>query len=215
MGGEGRFSPVTGNSPDPGGPAGWVVDAMELLGAAGAGLMVAVENLFPPIPSEVILPFAGFAAARGDFTLVAALAWTTGGSLLGAIVLYLAGRRLGADRTKRLLCRAPLVDGEDVEKAQDWFARHGPKAVFLGRMVPLVRSFVSLPAGTEGMGALRFVVLTAAGSFIWNAAFILAGYELGREWERVEPYATAAQVVVLAAVGLLLARFVVRRLRRS
>lgn len=202
-------------SPDPGGPFGWVLDAMDVLGAAGAGLMVAVENVFPPIPSEVILPFAGFAAARGDFTLFAALAWTTAGSLLGAIVLYLAGRKFGADRTRRLLARAPLVGDEDVVKAQVWFARHGPKAVFLGRMVPLVRSFVSLPAGTERMGPVRFVVLTTAGSLIWNAAFILAGYELGREWERVEPYASVGQAVVLSVIGLLLARFVVRRLRAA
>lgn len=204
---------AAGQYPDPGGPAGWAVDAMEVLGAAGAGLMVAAENLFPPLPSELILPLSGFAAARGDFSLVAALVWTTAGSLAGALVLYLAGRRLGSRRTRTLLSRLPLVGGDDVMRAEQWFARHGDKAVFFGRMVPLVRSFVSLPAGTARMPPVRFVLFTTAGSALWNGAFVLAGYELGREWDRVDRYATVGQALVLAALAFVVLRFALRRLR--
>lgn len=203
------------STPDPGGLAGVVVDVMEAMGAFGAGVMVAVENIFPPIPSEVVLPFAGFAASRGDFSLVAALAWTTAGSVFGAIILFAAGRWLGAQRTKRLLTMAPLVNDEDVEKAQAWFARHGPKAVFFGRMVPLIRSFISLPAGTEGMALAPFLLLTTVGSFLWNATFVLIGYQLGEEWESVGPYADTAQKIVIAAILLAVARFVFVRVRRA
>lgn len=199
--------------PDPGGPAGWAVDAMQALGAPGAGLMVAAENLFPPLPSELFLPLSGFVAARGDFSVAAALIWTTAGSVVGALVLYLAGRRLGNRRTKALLIRLPLVGADDVAKAEQWFDRHGQKAVFLGRMVPLVRSFISLPAGSERMPVWRFLALTTAGSAIWNSVFVLAGYELGREWHRVERYATVLQVLVLVAIAFAVARFVLRRIR--
>ena len=202
--GSGGFSAVTDA----------VVGLMETLGAPGAGLAVAIENLFPPIPSEVILPLAGFAASRGELDLVAAIVCTTLGSLLGALALYGLGAWLGRDRMRRIAARLPLIDVEDIDKTEAWFTRHGAKAVFFGRMLPLFRSFVSIPAGIERLALWKFALLTTAGSLIWNTAFILAGFWLGEQWHVVEPYADVVQWVVIAAVVGALAWFVVGRMRR-
>lgn len=197
---------------DPGGVAGWAVDVMDALGAPGAGLVVALENLFPPIPSEVVLPLAGFAASQGAFSLPAAVAWTTLGSLVGALLLYGLGALVGRDRVRAAAVRVPLLRPRDVDVAERWFARHGPAAVFFGRMLPIVRSGISLPAGVERMPLARFVVYTAAGSAVWNTLFITAGFQLGERWHVVERYAGVLQVAVLAAAVLAVAAFVVRRL---
>ncbi|AVH25587.1 DedA family protein [Nocardia cyriacigeorgica] len=198
---------------DLGGLAGLAVRLMEQLGAPGAGLAVAAENLFPPIPSEVILPLAGFAASRGEISLAAAIVWTTIGSVFGALLLYLIGQAFGRRRMYALFDRLPLVNAVDLERSEEWFARHGDKAVFLGRMVPLVRSLVSVPAGVEAMPLGRFLVLTAAGSALWNSTFVLAGYALGENWTRVEPYADILQKLVIVAVIAAAGLFVVRRVR--
>ena len=196
------------------GVAGWAVDLMEDFGAPGAGLAIAAENLFPPLPSEVILPLAGFTASRGTFGLIEVLVWTTLGSVVGAVALYLVGRALGRDRMLALATRLPLVEPADVERAEAWFHRHGQKAVFYGRMVPLVRSFISVPAGTQAMPLGRFVVLTTLGSALWNTVFVLAGYELGEQWHRVEAYAGALQLAVVAAALAGVAWWLARALRR-
>lgn len=196
------------------GAAGWAVDLMEHLGGPGAGLAIFVENLFPPIPSEVILPMAGFAARLGELSLVGAIVWTTMGSVLGAWMLYALGAYLGPDRIRRIVSRMPLMDGEDVDKSRAWFAKHGSKAVFFGRMLPLFRSFISIPAGIERMNFALFTVLTLLGSLIWNSVFVLAGYLLGANWHRVEPYASALQYIVLAAVILGVGWSVRSRLKR-
>ena len=181
--------------------AAWAVDLMERLGAPGAGLAVALENLFPPLPSEVILPLAGFTASRGDMSLVGPIAWTTAGSVAGALILYLVGARM------------PLLKVADVDRTEAWFARHGAKAVFLGRMVPIFRSLISIPAGVTRMPVLTFALLTTLGSLIWNTVFVMAGYLLGESWWRVEAYAGALQKVVIAAVVVAAVAFVVTRIR--
>ncbi|AHD21523.1 MULTISPECIES: DedA family protein [Rhodococcus] len=195
------------------GLAGLSLQLMEMLGAPGAGVAVAAENLFPPIPSEVILPLAGFAASRGEISLVSAVAWTTLGSLVGALLLYLAGRAFGRQRMYAVVERLPLVNTSDLRRGEEWFARHGEKSVLLGRMVPLVRSVISVPAGVEAMPVGRFVVLTALGSALWNSIFVLAGYLLGENWGVVEPYADVLQKLVIVAVVAAVAVFVVRRVR--
>jgi membrane protein DedA with SNARE-associated domain len=204
---------MTATAPQLDGIVGWVVDMMEALGAPGVGLAIALENVFPPLPSEVFLPLAGFAAARGDLSLVAAIVWTTIGSVVGALALYGLGAALGRERLRAIADRMPLVDVGDVDKAEAWFARHGPKAVFFGRMVPLVRSMISVPAGVERMNIALFLGLTAAGSLIWNSVFVLAGYFLGENWHIVEGYAGILSRVVLAAVAIAVVVFVVRRIR--
>ncbi len=191
----------------------WVVSTMEVVGAPGAGLIVALENLFPPIPSEVVLPLAGFTASRGSFGLLDAILWTTAGSVLGAYILYALGAWLGRERTRALVRRIPLVNVDDVDRVEAWFTRHGSKAVFFGRLVPLFRSLVSIPAGIERMPLWRFLLLTFAGSLIWNSVLIMAGYFLGESWHLVEQYAGIFQKVVIAAVVVLVAAFVVRKVR--
>lgn len=197
-----------------GGVTGWAVDLMERLGGPGAGIAVFAENLFPPIPSEVILPLAGFAARLGEVSLLGAVLWTTAGSLVGAWLLYGLGAWLGHDRMRRVIARLPLVDVSDVDKTTAWFHRHGYKAVFFGRMIPLFRSFISVPAGAEKMNFVTFTVLTAMGSLIWNSVFIFAGYLLGANWHRIEPYTAALQYIVIAAIVVAAAWFIRSRLAR-
>lgn len=186
---------------------------MERLGAPGAGLLIALENIFPPLPSEVILPLAGFTASRGGFHLWEALFWTTAGSVAGALVLYGIGALLGLQRTVAIAARIPLIETSDIDKTVAWFQKYGPKAVFFGRMLPVFRSLISIPAGIERMPLPKFLVLTLAGSLIWNTVFVVAGYQLGEHWHRVEVYAERFQYLVIGVVGLAVLGFIVYRLR--
>lgn len=195
--------------------ADWAVSLMDVIGPAGAGLAIAMENLFPPLPSEVILPMAGFAAGRGSFSVVEALAWTTAGSVVGALLLYGLGALLGLDRLRSIAAKAPLLRPDDIDRTVAWFERHGGKAVFFGRMIPIFRSLVSIPAGVTRMPLRRFLVLTAAGSLVWNSVFVLAGYFLGASWHLVERYADVLQYVVIAGAAVGVAWFVVVRVRAA
>ncbi|MBG0718492.1 DedA family protein [Microbacterium sp. 2C] len=191
-----------------------VVGLMDLIGAPGAGVAIALENLFPPLPSEVILPMAGLAAARGSFTLFEALFWTTAGSVVGAFALYGIGAVLGLDRLRALVKRLPLLHVDDVDRTVAWFGRHGGKAVFFGRMLPIFRSLISIPAGVVLMPLWRFGLLTLAGSLIWNSVFVLSGFFLGEQWHIVEEYAGVLQYAVIAAAAGALVWFTVTRVRR-
>ncbi|WP_312178491.1 DedA family protein [Arthrobacter sp.] len=196
-----------------GGVAQWAVDIMEAIGAPGAGLAIALENLFPPLPSEVILPLAGFASSQGNFSITAALIWTTLGSVIGALALYALGAWLGRDRMRAIADKVPLVDLEDVDKVEAWFERHGYKAVFFGRMIPIFRSLISIPAGIERMPVLKFLGLTTAGSLIWNTIFVLSGYYLGESWHIVEEYAGIFQNIVIVAVLVAAVWYVTAKVR--
>jgi membrane protein DedA with SNARE-associated domain len=191
----------------------WIVSLMEMLGSPGAGLLVALESVFPPVPSELILPLAGFAASQGDLHLVAAIVWTTVGSVVGALVLYALGAKVGEERLRAAARRVPLVRESDIDTVDRWFERHGGKAVFFGRMVPGVRSLISIPAGVARMSVRRFVLLTAAGSLVWNTLLVSAGYTLGTRWSVVESWVGRFQEVVIALAVVLLAVVVVRRVR--
>ncbi|WP_336318191.1 DedA family protein [Streptomyces lavendofoliae] len=192
----------------------WINSLMDTLGAPGAGLAIALENLFPPLPSEVILPMAGFASATGRIGLVAALLWTTAGSVVGALALYGVGALLGRERTIAIAAKLPLVKVSDIERTEAWFARHGTKAVFFGRMIPIFRSLISVPAGIERMPLPVFLGLTTLGSAIWNTAFVLAGYALGDNWEQVTHYVSLYSKVVLVVAVCAVAAFVGLRLFR-
>ena len=191
----------------------WIIGLMEALGSPGAGLLVALESIFPPIPSELILPLAGFAASRGDLHVVAAVVWTTVGSVVGALVLYALGARVGEERLRAVARRMPLVRESDIDTVDGWFERHGGKAVFFGRMVPGVRSLISVPAGVARMPVPRFLLLTALGSLVWNSLLIGAGYALGARWSVVEAWVGRFQEVVVVLAVLALALVVVRRVR--
>lgn len=192
----------------------WTVSLMDTVGPVGAGLAIALENVFPPLPSEAILPMAGLAAHRGSFTLAEALLWTTVGSVVGALALYGLGAWLGLPRLRAIAVRLPLVDGADIDRTVAWFHRHGGKAVFFGRMIPIFRSLISIPAGVTRMPLWRFGLLTAAGSLVWNAIFVLSGWFLGEAWPVVERYVVVVQYVVIAVVIAAVVWFLVSRLRR-
>ncbi|MCY7400460.1 MAG: DedA family protein [Nocardioides sp.] len=197
------------------GLAGWTVDVITALGPVGVGLLVAAEKLFPPIPSEVVLPVAGYSAGAGRMSVLAAWTAATAGSLLGALALYWLGSALGRERVRAWGARIPLVDVADLDRSEDWFARHGGRAVLLGRCVPVVRSLVSVPAGVERMRLRTFIPYTVVGSGLWNAIFVGAGYQLGTRWQQVERWSGPLNRAVLVALGLLVVSFVVVRVRRG
>ncbi|MFV2174539.1 DedA family protein [Actinomadura sp. LOL_016] len=198
-----------------GGIAGWATDLMEQMGAPGAGIAIALENLFPPLPSEIILPLAGFTASQGKMNLIAALIWTTVGSVVGALALYGIGAVIGRDRIRRLVARLPLVKIEDLDRTEAWFAKHGAKAVFFGRMIPIFRSLISIPAGVERMPLSKFLLYTTLGSALWNTIFVMAGYGLGDQWHKVEEYVGIYSKGVLAVVAVALVAFIAFRVIKS
>ncbi|WP_166983938.1 DedA family protein [Paramicrobacterium fandaimingii] len=197
------------------GVAAWAVSLMEALGGVGAGIAIALENLFPPLPSEIILPLAGFTASQGNMSLAEAIIWTTLGSLVGAFTLYGLGAWLGRERLIKIADWMPLVKVSEVESAEKWFAKHGKKAIFFGRMLPIFRSLISIPAGVERMSIVWFGALTLAGSLIWNTVFILAGFYLGENWHIVEQYADILKYVVIAGVVVALAVWIIYRVRAA
>lgn len=195
------------------GLAGFMIELMERLGLVGAAIAVGLDNIFPPIPSEIVLPMAGLAASQGTFTYAGALFATTAGSVIGAFFMYWIGRGFGRDRTEWMFAVTPLLRISDLEKSEAWFAKHGPKAVFFGRMVPIFRSVISIPAGVEKMNQVSFLLLTTLGSLIWNSIFVTAGFTLGENWHVIEPYADWFQRLVILAVLGVMAVFVFVRIR--
>lgn len=196
-----------------GGVAGWAAGLVDTMGGPGAGLAIALENLFPPLPSEVILPLTGFAAGQGVLSLASALFWTTLGSVAGAVALYWIGALFGRERMHVIWARLPLVKASDLVRTEEWFARHGTKAVLLGRMVPIFRSLISVPAGVERMPLPLFVALTTLGSLVWNGILMMAGYWLGDRWDLVEGYVGVLSKAVLVLVLVAVAAYVAVRLR--
>ena len=153
----------------------WVTGVIEALGYLGIAVLAALENILPPIPSEVILRLSGFLAGQGRYWLPAVVLAATLGSVVGALVRYVLGRRLGERRVRRLVRRYGrwLTIGEDdLDRAQEWFDRHGPAVVFFGRLIPVIRSIVSVPAGIGRMPLGRFVLSTALGSALWNGVLV-------------------------------------------
>ncbi len=193
--------------------AEWIFGIIDSLGAIGVGLLILLENVVPPIPSEVILPLAGYRASTGAFNVVAVWIAATLGALLGALILYGLGAWLGYERLHRLAGHRwfILASQKDIDRGDQLFDTHGGKIVLLARCVPLVRSIVSVPAGLSGMPILRFSLFTAIGSGIWNAVFIGLGWFLGENWDQVEQYLGPISYVV---VGLLLVGLVVLIVRR-
>lgn len=196
------------------GLAGLITDIIAALGPIGVGVLVALETVFPPIPSELILPLSGYLASRGRMSLAAVVIGATLGSLAGALALYWAGAALGQKRLRRLAERTPLVEVDDLERAEHWFDRHGGLAVLIGRVVPVVRSLVSVPAGVERMPLWRFVLYTIIGSGVYNLVLVGLGYVLGSRWKTVEQYSDYLNYAIYAAIAIAVGLFVVKRLRR-
>lgn len=160
-------------------------------GYVGVAALIALQNLFPPIPSALILSLAGFLIGQGYFLFFPALLAATTGSVSSALVFYTLGRRVGEERLRKLVerfGRFALVTESDLEKALGWFGRYGGKAVLFGHLVPGVGTFVSVPAGLARMPVLRFVAYTAMGTTLWNGAFIGLGGALGARWQLAQRY---------------------------
>jgi membrane protein DedA with SNARE-associated domain len=195
----------------------WAADVLAALGSVGLLFLMLAENLFPPIPSEAILPLAGFLVSRGELGGVQAIIAATTGSLLGALVLYILGRWGGRAVVLRY-GQVLRVKESDLTRAEGWFDEYGDWVVLIGRMVPLARSVVSIPAGMMRMPIGRFVLLTTLGSALWNTLLVGAGWFLGANWERVAAIVgTISNVVFLVALVavVLLGVYWFRRFRRK
>jgi membrane protein DedA with SNARE-associated domain len=176
--------------------ASWIIAAVETGGYVAVGGLTLLENLIPPIPSELILPAAGFLVRQGALSFAWVVVAATVGSLAGALILYELGRWLGEQRVRELARSHGrwLALGEgDVDRARGWFERHGNEAVLICRLIPAMRSIISIPAGLVGMPRDRFVLYTTLGSGLWNAALVGAGWLLADQWERITPYLDVLQ----------------------
>ena len=194
---------------------GWAERVIAVLGEWGVGLLVMLETVFPPLPSEVILPLAGFFTSQGAISFPLVVFTSTAGAWLGALLLYGLGARLGLERSIHGLSKLPLVNRRDFERAAVWFQRHGRASVFFGRLVPGIRSLISLPAGADRMPLPVFSLFTLAGSGLWNTLLLGAGAALGSRYGTVERYADVLNYLVWAVLALLVGWLVVRRLRRG
>ena len=203
--------------------ANWVQDVINQFGYFGVALLVVIENIFPPIPSEIVLPFAGFVAQQGsagiaqsDTSVIGMMIAATIGSVVGALILYVISSAIGPERLRAFVQRFGRwfgVKQTDLLRAEAWFDRRSFVAVLVGRCVPLIRSIVSIPAGFRRMKLTSFILLTAVGSAVWNIALIGAGAILGDQWERVGEYVGVFQWLVIGAILVLLVRFVYLRLQ--
>ena len=194
----------------------WAADVLGALGSIGLLFLMVAENLFPPIPSEAILPLAGFLVGRGELGGVQAILAATAGSVLGAFFLYALGRWGGRAVVLRY-GRVLRVTENDLERAEGWFERYGDAVVLFGRMVPLGRSVVSIPAGMLKMPVWRFTLLTTIGSALWNMLLVGAGWFLGANWERVSAIVGSisnAVFLIALVVVVTLAIYWFRRPRR-
>jgi membrane protein DedA with SNARE-associated domain len=184
----------------------WIPQVMEQLGYFGIGCLMFLENLFPPIPSELIMPLAGFAVSKGELNFQYAVLAGVIGTVIGALPWYYAGERLGEPRIRRLADRYGkwlTISGEDIDKANRWFDRRGGTAVFLCRLVPGVRTLISLPAGINVMPIGAFLLYSTIGTTLWCVLLTYAGYALGQNYGLVEQYLGPASKYIL--IGLLLA----------
>lgn len=188
-------------------------DAVTAAGYPGICGVMLLEVVFPPIPSEVVLPLAGYEVAQGGLDFVPVTLVATLGSLLGAYVLYALGRFGGRPLVLRF-GRVLRVGEADLDRAEAWFGRWGDRVVLAGRMVPLARSIVSIPAGTMRMPIARFTLLTALGSLVWNLVLIGAGYQLGARWEDVSRLVSRYSALAYVLFGLAAVAAAVWLLRR-
>lgn len=192
----------------------WATDIVERLGYLGVAMLVAVENVFPPIPSEVVLGLAGYTAARGDAWVVGMIIAATIGSVVGALALYGLSAAVGPIRLRAITIRygAWIGFGEtDLDRAEAWFDRRSRSAVLVCRCVPLIRSLISIPAGLRRMPLGAFTLFTLCGSLVWNTILIVAGYLLAEQWDKLLDYTEPFQYLVMAVLGVLVVALVVRK----
>ncbi len=192
------------------------LSVIEAIGLLGAALLIAIEVIILPIPSELVLLLTGVNAGQGTFTFWAAVLATTLGSLLGAAILYAIGWWVSEERIRALVAKYGKYVGfhvKDFDRATDFFDRYGVQIVLFGRLIPVVRSLVSIPAGLTRMNPYKFFLFTAIGSLVWNTAWITAGFALGENWEVAEQFSSVVDYVVYAVLALLMIQLVIRFLK--
>lgn len=183
----------------------WVTEIMEQFGYLGIFLMMTLENLFPPIPSEIVLPFGGFLTTYTNLTFLGVMTAATLGSVIGAMILYSIGLLLDVNRLEKIIERYGRfirINKADIRKADAWFDKYGYWTVFFCRMIPLVRSLISIPAGMSNMKFVAFVLLTACGTLIWNLFLITVGVVLGENWQAILTFMELYSTVVYALLAL-------------
>lgn len=190
---------------------------VESIGIFGAGLFIAIESVVIPLPSEIVLLLSGFNVSIGEFSFFSVWVATTIGSLVGAYFLYSIGYAVSKEGIEKLVLRFGKFVGikqRDVDVAFRWFDKYGTFVIFFGRLIPLIRSLVSVPAGLAKMSLARFSLLTAAGSGIWNALWIYIGIQLEDRWREAESWAKYFDYAIYALVVLMVIIFVTRMIRR-
>ncbi|MDR0919019.1 MAG: DedA family protein [Oscillospiraceae bacterium] len=187
----------------------FIIDFMDKFGYLAVFLLITLENIFPPIPSEIILTLGGFMTISTSMNVPVVILIATLGSVAGAIILYLVGRLISTERLEKILSgrtgRILHLNPEDVEKAKKWFLKCGNKAVFICRCIPIVRSLISLPAGSTKMSFAPFIVFTSAGTIIWNTVLVVLGRIAGNTWERIAGYFDTFSTIVLIVILIICA----------
>ncbi|HVV84033.1 MAG TPA: DedA family protein [Kofleriaceae bacterium] len=193
--------------------AHYVTHVIESMGYPGLFLLIVLESTLVPIPSELVMPFAGYLASRGTFSLPAILAVNAAGAVTGSLISYLVGAAGGRPLLERY-GKYVMVRAEDLRKTDDYFARHGGWTIFIGRFIPVVRHLISLPAGVARMRLSVFTFQTALGATIWGGGLMVVGYEIGANWERFARVAKRLDLIVGVIVLVILAALVVRFWRK-
>lgn len=196
----------------------WITSIMEQFGYFGIALLILLENVFPPIPSEVILTFGGFMTTKSELTIVGVVIASTIGSVVGAVVLYWIGRILNVDRLERIIekwGKYLRLTKEDVRKADAWFDKYGPWTVFFCRFIPLIRSLISIPAGMSGMNQWLFLLLTTLGTLIWNLVLVIVGAKVGDNWHQIVNYMDVYSNFMYAIIAIGIIVFIIWFVKRK
>ena len=190
----------------------WITSVMEQFGYFGIALLILVENVFPPIPSEVILTFGGFMTTKSELSIFGVVVASTIGSVGGAVILYWIGRILNVERLERIIekwGKYLRLTKEDVRKADAWFDKYGPWTVFFCRFIPLIRSLISIPAGMSGMNQWLFLVLTTLGTLIWNLVLVLVGAKVGNNWHQIVNYMDVYSNIMYVVIAVSAVIFII------
>jgi len=196
----------------------WITSVREQFGYFGIALLILVENVFPPIPSEVILTFGGFMTTKSELSIFGVVVASTIGSVGGAVILYWIGRILNVERLERIIekwGKYLRLTKEDVRKADAWFDKYGPWTVFFCRFIPLIRSLISIPAGMSGMNQWLFLVLTTLGTLIWNLVLVLVGAKVGNNWHQIVNYMDVYSNIMYVVIAVSAVIFIIWFIKRK
>ncbi|MEH7400448.1 MULTISPECIES: DedA family protein [Bacillaceae] len=197
----------------------WIIETMDTFGYLGIFLLIALENIFPPIPSEVILTFGGFMTTESSLSKIGVIFFSTLGSVIGAIILFWIGTLLDIKTLEKIVERWGhflRLTKKDVHKADEWFSKYGVWTVFFCRLIPLIRSLISIPAGMARMNFWIFLLFTTLGSLIWNTILVLVGASVGASWEKIVEYMDvySSIIYVILAIGLVVFTFLFIKKRK-